>query len=146
MTIGVAAHFSFRRLLLAGMIGALALTLGSAAIGGPSAKGDDRPAVSVRDVQTDRDDNDEGNGWTSRPNPHSLAQLRSNSTGPRMETSVGRRTTPADPPKGTDKQKMQGEDAVIYMFEHISQNAKEDMNSQLKQMEKSRRRPSKRPP
>jgi hypothetical protein len=146
MTMGAAAQFAFIRLLLAGTIGALALTLGSAAIGGPSAKGDDRPAFSVRDVQTDRNDHDQGNGRTSRPNPHSLAQLRSNSTSPKMETSVGRRTTPADPPKGTDKQKMQGEDAVIYMFERTSQNAKEDMNSQLKQMEKNRRRPSKRPP
>jgi hypothetical protein len=116
MTIGVAAHFSFSRLLLAGTIGALTLTLGSAAIGGPLAKGNDRPAFSVRDVQTDRDDNDEGNGRASRPNPRSLAQLRSNSTGPKM-TSVDRRTTtPAVPPKYIDIQKMPAEDEVISMW------------------------------
>ena len=59
MTMGVAAHFSFSRLLLAGTIGGLALTFASAAICGPSVRGNDRPAFSVRDVQTDRNDKDE---------------------------------------------------------------------------------------
>jgi hypothetical protein len=147
MTIGAAAHFSFSRFLLAGTIGGLTLTFASAAIGGPSAKGNDRPAFSVRDVQTDRDDNDEGNGRASRPNPHSLAQLRSNSTGPKMETSVDRRTTtPAKGPKGVDLSNMSVEDAMVYMMMLTSQTARDDMKSQLKQMEKNRQRRSKRPP
>jgi len=59
MTMGVAVHFSFSRLLLAGTIGGLALTFASAAICGPSVKGNDRPAFSVGDVQTDRNDKDD---------------------------------------------------------------------------------------
>jgi hypothetical protein len=59
MTMGVAVHFSFSRLLLAGTIGGLALTFASAAICGPSVKGNDRPAFSVGDVQTDQNDKDD---------------------------------------------------------------------------------------